>query len=283
MNYLTVDSFYPAAKSLRAVFDKRFADPLRSQPERFMWDYWHVPGEYTVLRTPAYHYFPKSLYERFHRHLVRFGREILGCHDISPPWLSCYVEGCRQEAHQDLPHGPLAYVFSLTPWNHRKFRGGETFIVKPRTLIEPKFNRLTLFNPALVHGVRQVRGTHDPRDGRLVVHGWFVNPRPFWTGPLNAEEIQIGIHEGLAKSALAGLNLGQGLISLRLKILSSGKVQTAKVLINTLSGARANHVLAIKKELTNLRFPAKRSGTQLTLPLMVSGGDDENRSDAKNN
>lgn len=270
MHYLTVDSFFPEARKLRAVFDQRFKDPLRSAPERFVWDYWHVPGEYTVLRTPAYHYFPKTIYERFHRHLVRFGREQLGCHDVSPPWLSCYVEGCRQEPHQDLPHGPLAFVFSLTPWAQRTFRGGETFIMKPRTRIEPQFNRLTLFNPSLIHGVRQVKGTHDPREGRLVIHGWFVNPRPFWTGPMRVEEIEVALGESLSNAGFDLLQLGQGLLSLRLEILPSGRVRRVSTLINSLMGAKPAHVERLKAQALAWRFPSKASGTKLTLPLMVS-------------
>ncbi len=267
---MTVDSFYSRAAQLRKVFDKRFKNPLRSAPERFVWDYWHVPGEYTVLRTPAYHYFPKSEYDRFHRHLVRFGRENLGCHDVSPPWLSCYVEGCRQEPHQDLPHGPLAFVYSLTDWERKKFRGGETFIVKPRTLIEPHFNRLTLFNPALVHGVRTVKGTHDPRHGRLVIHGWFVNPRPFWTGPLQVEEVHAVIGEALAGNILSGLRLGQGLLSLRFQIQPSGRVKRVSVLFNSLIGANANDVEDLIKFAGNWIFPHKATCSKLTLPLMVS-------------
>ena len=42
----------------------------------------------------------------------------------------------------------------------------------------------TVFDPRIPHGVRQVTGTHDPREGRLVIHGWFVQPRPFVRGPL---------------------------------------------------------------------------------------------------
>lgn len=267
---MTVDSFYPQAKQLRAVFDRRFENPLHSSPERFVWDYWHVPNEYTVLRTPAYHYFPKTAYEKFHRYLVRFGREHLGCHDISPPWLSCYIEGCRQEKHQDLPHGPLAFVFSLTNWKQRAFTGGETFIVKPKTLIEPKFNRLTLFNPALVHGVRQVKGTHDPREGRLVINGWFVNPRPFWVGALNADEIGEVLGNQLAESNFSRLELGQGLISLKIEILPSGKVKKVSTIVNTLSGAQKGHSDILCKLLLNWRFPPKNSGSKLTLPLMVT-------------
>lgn len=262
--YQTHDRFSPYARELRAHFDRQFADPHRAHAGRFVWDYWHVPGEFTNIRTPAFHYFPRALYEKFHRHLVRWGRENLGCHDISPPWLSLYVTGCRQETHVDRPHGPLAFVFSLT--RAGQFRGGETFLIKPKTLIEPRFNRLTLFNPAIPHGVREVRGTQDPRHGRLVIHGWFVNPRPFWVGPLNAGEIATGLDEGLP-SAVAGLSLGHGLLSMRLEI-RAGQVTNSRVLLNTLSGARDVRILT--KRLERLRFPARRTPTQLTLPLICS-------------
>lgn len=39
-----VDDFLPSgqAKSLREVFDRRFADPRATAPERFVWDYWYT-------------------------------------------------------------------------------------------------------------------------------------------------------------------------------------------------------------------------------------------------
>jgi hypothetical protein len=42
-----------AAEQLRAVFDDRFRDPRNTQPERFLWDYWFVPGQYCLVRTQA--------------------------------------------------------------------------------------------------------------------------------------------------------------------------------------------------------------------------------------
>jgi hypothetical protein len=264
-SYQIHDDFSPYALRLRRHFDREFRDPLQGHAGRFVWDYWHVPGEYTNLRTPAFHYFPRPLYEKFHRHLVEWGRLHLGCHDISPPWLSCYLTGCRQERHVDRPHGPLAFVFSLTNWEARVFRGGETFLPKKR--IAPEFNRLTVFNPSLPHGVREVRGTNDPREGRLVIHGWFVNPRPFWAGPLTAEQVGESLDHGLG-AVVGGLELGEGLISLRLSITPAGRVRTVKPLINTLVGAR--HVRTLEKRLANLHFPRRRSGTRLTLPLICS-------------
>lgn len=265
--YLCFDRFYGRAERLRKVFDQRFANPLQSRPERFQWDYWHVPGEYTLLRTPAYTYFPAPVYEPFHRYLVNWGREHLGCHDISPPWLSCYIEGCRQEPHQDVPHGPLAFVYSLSP-KRRRFRGGETFIRQPRARITPDFNRLTVFNPALTHGVTPVRGTHDPREGRLVIHGWFVNPRPFWVGPLQVDDVRDAI-EGdlLARLPQLSNRLG-GLTSWRLHIDRRGQVTRLEPLLSTLADARFTRRLA--ESLSALRFRAYTRGSRLTLPLMFS-------------
>lgn len=108
------ERFYPGASSLRKVFDSRFRDPKSTRSDRFVWDYWHVPDQYTFVRTPAYHYFPKTIYNQFHRFLMTWGRSVLGCKNISPPWLSYYIDGCGQELHSDVPHGPWAYVFSLT-------------------------------------------------------------------------------------------------------------------------------------------------------------------------
>jgi DNA-binding FadR family transcriptional regulator len=112
---LIVDRFAPEAAALRHAFDARLADPKRATADRFVWDYWHIPDQYTLLRTPAHQFFPRAHYRKFHERLVWWGRRTLGCHDVSMPWLSLYVEGCRQELHADLPHGPWAFVFSLTP------------------------------------------------------------------------------------------------------------------------------------------------------------------------
>lgn len=265
MQYQAIDNFYSKAAQLREVFDRRFANPLDTHSERFVWDFWNVPGEYTYLRTPAFHYFPKAQYESFHRYLVRWGRENLGCHDISPPWLSCYIEGCKQEPHRDVPHGPLAWVFSLT--KAKKFTGGETFIKNPRALITPKFNRLTLFNPQLEHGVKKVRGTMDPREGRLVIHGWFVQPRPFWVGPLTIAEVMGSISLPLKSIDLQSRE--PGLVSVRIAIKKTGKVQKSHVLINTLSARDHKQIPRILGAIETMNFPAKKSPSTLTLPLLI--------------
>lgn len=296
--YQTIENFSPTAKLLRSHFEDTFADPHSARSDRFIWDYWNVPGQYTTLRTPAYHFFPKKIYEQFHNQLVWWGRENLGCHDISPPWLSCYVDGCKQELHGDLPHGPWAFVFSLTPWNSRKFRGGETLLLKNEVLtywqsfskggglerehlvdeVPAKFNRLTVFDPRIPHGVNEVRGVNDVMEGRLVIHGWFVQPRPFIQGPLRTTELQSAIDD-LSNSLVTqfessgGLNTS-GVLAVRFQVEKSGTVGRVQVLSNSLrdleSHSRVSSTLTkwISRELKQVRFKAKAKGSSVTLPLI---------------
>ena len=75
---------------------RRFANPLDLSAERFVWDYWHVPDQYTLLRTPADQFFPEEAYQQLEDALLQYGEEHLGCRGMSPVWLSYYVDGCRQ-------------------------------------------------------------------------------------------------------------------------------------------------------------------------------------------
>ena len=296
---LIVDRFAPEAAPLRHVFDARFADPRSTRADRFVWDYWHVPGQYTALRTPAWTYFPRAIYEPFHQRLVAWGRETLGCHDVSPPWLSNYVEGCRQELHGDLPHGPWAFVFSLTHWRERSFRGGETLLVRDEVLdfwhdfasvrgveegeliraIEPQFGRLTVFDPRIPHGVREVRGTHDPREGRLVIHGWFVQPRPFVRGALTTRALTVqigGLTERLGRM-LGDLPIA-GLLSFAFEVDRRGGVSDVRVLSDTTrvprtdERARKQLVRRVREDIAGWRFGVQRGGSRVTLPLVFERG-----------
>lgn len=297
---MTVDSFSADARKMRGVFESRFRDPLNARADRFVWDYWHVPGQYTALRTPAYHFFPKTMYDRFHNHLVWWGRRNLGCHDVSPPWMSCYVDGCKQELHGDLPHGPWAFVFSLTPWSARRFTGGETVLIRDEVLdywnpesslrgrgleraeifreVPARFNRLTVFDPRIPHGVNEVRGVHDVLDGRLVIHGWFVQPRPFIEGPLGTKALQGLIDDlsgGLAGLFEAGLEV-QGMTSLKFAVSRAGRTGRIEVLSSSLrsserGSAATREVLKFTKRfLESARLPKQRAPSSVTLPLIFA-------------
>jgi hypothetical protein len=291
-----VDNFAPEARALRAEFDARFADPRKARGDRFVWDWWHVPGQYTQLRTPAWQYFSPALYRAVHTRLVAWGRARLGCHDISPPWLSLYVDGCGQELHADLPHGPWAFVLSLTPWQRRQFTGGETVLLREEVLdywmglayrdtverdqveqaIEPRFGRLVVFDPRIPHGVRRVAGTVDPREGRLVINGWFVQPRPFVVGPLPRRAVARrladldGIVAGWARD---GLWL-TGTIAFSIGVTAAGTVRSIEVLSDTVRPPRlrdddkAFALRTLKKTIRGWTFPRRRGPSTITLPLV---------------
>jgi len=291
---LKIDRFQPAARAraLRSHFEERFS---AAGANRFVWDYWDVPDQYRLLRTPAWTFFPRREYEAFHRSLVLWGRETLGCHDISPPWLSCYVEGCGQELHGDLPHGPFAFVYSLTPWDRRKFRGGETLLLKDSILsywadfragrglehrdifekVPARFNRLVVFDPRVPHGVKRLEGgVHSVLDGRLVIHGWFVQPRPFIAGPLQTRVLQSaidGLSERLGELLAAGV-AANGVLSLRFAVSPAGRVGGLRVLSNTLRSREARDARLLAREvetfLGRVSLGRQRGSSRVTLPLI---------------
>ena len=292
---LITDQFFSNASQLRNHFEQAFKDPRVAHPQRFVWDYWHVPEQYRLIRTPAYTYFPKKNYQDFHSQLVQWGRENLGCHDISPPWLSYYVEGCRQDLHADVPHGPWAFVYSLSP-KQLKFRGGETLILKDQLLnywtqfssqrdqeknsfmerVSPKFNRLVVFDPRVPHGVSEVEGVIDPMDARLVIHGWFVQPRPYVVGGLSVGAVEKVLSGLLADSQPYFQRMGavHGTVSVRYSVGANGQVRLAKILTNTVQGLEnsfeqkrffMNWLKAFNK---SLKFPAAKSPSKITLPLI---------------
>ncbi len=294
-NYFRYPQFYPQAKNLRQEFVQNFKNSKSTHAKRFVWDYWYDEDQYHLIRTPAFHYFSKKLYQNFHSHLVQWGREYLGCHDISPPWLSYYIDGCYQNLHSDVPHGPWAFVYSLTPDN-KKFRGGETLILKNKTLnywsgfsdqdnyeyksfvelIPSKMNQLIVFDPRYPHGVSEVKGTRDPLKSRLVIHGWFVNPRPYVVGGLKTAQVQkaLGPAFQLLGDVLSQVELLNGTLSIRLQINISGHVIGYKVLTSTLlslSHIRADEIYLqkeLKKIFALILFPKSIAPSTITIPLL---------------
>ncbi|GAQ82551.1 hypothetical protein KFL_001150120 [Klebsormidium nitens] len=295
------DEFLDSAEELREHFDSRFAEPRQIRMDRFVWDYWHVPNQYTLIRTPAEDFFPRTLYESLEDALLSYGENKLGCRSISPVWLSYYVDGCSQELHADNPHGPWAFVLSLTDWERRRFSGGETMILQPHVLdywrgfearrgmeledlvtqVEPDFNRLTVFDPRLPHGVRPVRGTQDPREARLVLHGWFTEPTPFFTGALEEHEAVASLNAALEPlfEEVATFSPSTGTTTVRLTISgSTGAVTDLEWLTDTLievpggdePGAVRDQVQrTIVRHLGGATFPTSDKGdTYLTMPFV---------------
>ena len=143
-------------------------------------------------------------------------------------------------------------------------------------LLPPKFNRLTVFDPRIPHGVREVRGTKDPRYGRLVVHGWFVQPQPFVEGPLDAQMLEEHLGPLMHRAGQyvsAGLDVA-GLLSMRLQVAASGHVTDVVGLADTTRAPgeqereRGRMVRTLLTEAKTLRFPPKKKPSRITLPLV---------------
>ena len=295
-----------SALDLRSTFDERFAEPRQAHADRFCWDYWHVPGQYTLHRTQAASYFSEEQFSALTSALTEFGQQELGCREISPPWLSFYVDGCEQVLHADVPQGPFAYVLSLTPWEERTWRGGETTLLRPDVLdywrgfdssrglevgdllmeVEPEFNRLLCFDARVPHGVRRVDGVRDPRAARLVLHGWFTEPVPHFEGGLD----EAAVEEGLAPAVTALMEAISppcvvGLLAVRLEVSAEGKVTETIVLSDTLvvdpsqqdeaeqcrdgNDERAALLAEVEEKLGAATFaPCAAGPTTVTLPLI---------------
>lgn len=293
-HFFTIPGFYKNYKKLRGEFESYFKDAKSTHQKRFVWDFWYDEDQYHLIRTPAFYYFQKKIYQDFHSHLVQWGRENLGCHDISPPWLSYYVDGCYQNLHSDVPHGPWAFVYSLTP-NKKEFRGGETLILKSKTLnywadfnenkdyeyssfvdrIPSQMNQLILFDPRFPHGVSEVKGTRDPLKSRLVIHGWFVNPRPYVVGGLSTAQVQKALNpafDSLMK-ILSEIELLNGTVSIRLRVSKNGAVTGYQLLTNTLIATHPNqadqYLLGeLKSIFKHTLFPKSKSNSAITIPLL---------------
>ena len=183
---------------------------------------------------------------------------------FTPPWLSCYVDGNEQRLHTDAPHGPWAFVLSLTPDEVvSAMGGGETQVMCPGaldfwrgfgggyaleeadlfTLVEPSFGRVLAFDPRLPHGVRQVRGPRGMAAGRLVLHGWFSEPGPFFRGGLasgegGAVEAAAAVLDRALAAAMEGLDQAgrvTGCLSARVTVCgTTGEVTSVEALADSL-------------------------------------------------
>mmetsp|Transcript_5220 Transcript_5220/g.5752 ORF Transcript_5220/g.5752 Transcript_5220/m.5752 type:complete len:442 (+) Transcript_5220:114-1439(+) len=157
--------------------------------------------QYSLKRMQTSTFFTENEYANLIDSLTALGRTI-GLTAITPPWISLYLEHDRQNFHTDSKQGQMAFVLSLC--HEGDFEGGETMILQPQILdywkgfdgsngleldsivrfVPPTpLGRCIAFDPRIPHGVNPVRGTLDPRKGRVVVHGWFNEPEVCWFGP----------------------------------------------------------------------------------------------------
>jgi Rps23 Pro-64 3,4-dihydroxylase Tpa1-like proline 4-hydroxylase len=293
---VVVDDFLPEhlAMAMRREIDAHFAHPEAHRGETHqVWNYWFIPELYAYLRTDAERVIGRDQIAAFDAALRDWATRTLGMAEVTRPYLSLYIPGCRQGWHNDAKNGRFGFVYSLTR-NQRQTIGGETLIMHEndpfRTnlatanagrgfyeAIEPRFNRLLIFDDRLPHAVERVDGSMDPVEGRFVLHGHLREGGAVVVGALSAAAISGLLNETLTQFAAecsAAIALYHGPLSLRLTIAASGAVEACDILIDRVLHSDAGHVdwEAVRADLIArlkaLRFPTAGGRTVLIQPVL---------------
>jgi len=296
---VVVDNFLPCefAAAMRADIDAHFSAPFKHRPDTHqVWNFWFVPQAYTYLRTQPEKIIHRASVERFMGLLRAWSSETLGLARLSWPYLSLYVSGCRQGLHNDAKNGRFGFVYSLTR-DDRRSVGGETLILRHGDpflrnlrkavagtalyeLVEPRFNRLVVFDDRMVHGVQLVEGSMDPVEGRFVLHGHIEESAPIVVGALPREQVLRDLGSALEffdKQYGDQARHHDGPLVLRFAISPEGRVIGLRVILDRVFSERKGNVEwnAIAGKLVELlgavAYPAAAGETSVTLPLLFGG------------
>ncbi len=296
---IVIDGFLPAdlALEMRRDIDSHFASPEGHRAETHqVWNYWFVPDSYTYLRTAPEKVIERVRIETFHKTLRDWSVARLGMANVTWPYLSLYVSGCRQNWHNDSVNGRFGFVYSLTR-DDRRTIGGDTLVrheIDPfrahlaragagrefyRT-IEPRFNRLIVFDDRLPHSVERVDGSMDPVEGRFVLHGHLREAGTIIAGALSEDMIMgplLELLRQIREDSSAAAALYNGPLILRLTIAAAGSVAACSVMVDRVLHADPGHVdweplrAKLVERFERLRFPPAAGETVLIQPLLFGG------------
>lgn len=297
---IVIDDFLPAelAEAMRLDIDNHFANPgAHAPPTHQVWNYWFVPELYTYLRTQPEKVIAFERADAFVGALRGWALDTLGMGDITWPFLSLYVAGCRQGLHNDSVNGRFAFVYSLTR-DERQTIGGETLVFhegdpfrgkldRPAAgrgfydSVPPRFNRLVIFDDRMPHGVERVDGSMDPREGRFVLHGHISETGPVVVGALAIDAVMPRAVAALeAEIGRQGERLERyhGPLVVRAEIAADGGVAEAYAMVDRVFAPEDEgqgwpaFVDSLLDGLAAVRFPAASGPTSLVLPLLFGRG-----------
>jgi hypothetical protein len=293
------DEFLPLdlARAMRQDIDTHFADPYAHRADTHqVWNYWFVPEHYTYLRTNPEKVIGRALVEAFMNNLGRWSMTTLGLGAVTWPFLSLYVSGCRQGWHNDSTNGRFGFVYSLTK-NERRASGGETLILREgdpfranltrpasakglHEVVEPRFNRLVVFDDRLPHAVAQTDGGMDPVEGRFVLHGHLSEASTTVVGALPPEAVVEALAAALSSyrsEASAQLSLYHGPLVARISIEPTGTVENCAVLLDRVIHRNAGHMewepllARLIDRISRVKFPPAGGATTVIQPVLFGG------------
>jgi hypothetical protein len=139
-------------------------------------------------------------------------------------------------------------------------------------LVEPRLNRLTLFDDRVPHAVQRVDGSMDPLEGRFVLHGHISERGVIAQGGLRPDAIQevvVGALRDLRDMVDDGV---KGPIVFSAEIEPGGKVQRLRPILDRLATSDGDDLDALRGEIAEriaaLRFPRAQSETRANIPLV---------------
>jgi hypothetical protein len=297
--FIVIDDFLSvdAAKAMRADIEAHFSNPSNHHKDSHqIWNYWHVPDQYMYLRTTAENVIRAYWMDDFNNALRSWSASTLGLAKVTLPYLSLYVDGCSQGLHNDSRNGRFAFVYSLTK-DERKSIGGRTILLREgdlfrkglrkanagrglHELLEPKFNRLVVFDDRLVHGVERVTGSMDPMEGRWVLHGHIEEAGPIIAGSLTLEKLREGIcvaADQFVVQAAAAMQLYHGPLVVKFDVMPNGKTANIGVLLDRVVSEHEGDVdwellkALFIQSLGKATFPMADGKTSVTLPIAFGG------------
>ena len=292
---IVIDGFLPVelALQMRRNIDEHFANPHLHRAETHqVWNYWFVPELYTYLRASPEKVIGHDRVTAFHSALRNWSTATLGMANVTWPYLSLYVGGCRQGWHNDSLNGRFGFVYSLTR-DLRRTIGGETLVqresdpfrgnlTQPQAgrgfyeTVEPRFNRLVVFDDRLPHAVERIDGSMDPVEGRFVIHGHLSEGGMIIEGALPGAAIAGPVGDLLRRfhdEAAAAAVLYHGPLILRLQIKESGGVADCTVLLDRVMHPDPGHAdwerlrARLVDRFQGTTFPPAAGETLLILPI----------------
>ena len=292
---IVIDGFLPVdlALQMRRDIDEHFANPHLHRAETHqVWNYWFVPELYTYLRASPEKVIGHDRVTAFHSALRNWSTATLGMANVTWPYLSLYVGGCRQGWHNDSLNGRFGFVYSLTR-DLRRTIGGETLVqresdpfrgnlTQPQAgrgfyeTVEPRFNRLVVFDDRLPHAVERIDGSMDPVEGRFVIHGHLSEGGMIIEGALPGAAIAGPVGDLLRRfhdEAAAAAVLYHGPLILRLQIKESGVVADCTVLLDRVMHPDPGHAdwerlrARLVDRFQGTTFPPAAGETLLILPI----------------
>jgi len=285
------------AQAMRHDIDAHFSDPNAHRADTHqVWNYWFVPEQYTYLRTSPEKVISRARVEAFMNSLGRWSLTTLGMGAVTWPYLSLYISGCRQGWHNDSTNGRFGFVYSLTK-NERRTSGGETLILREgdpfrahlgtpaaghalHDAVEPRFNRLVVFDDRLPHAVEPIAGVMDPAEGRFVLHGHLSEANTAVAGALRPETVVEPLATALRSfqhEASAQLALYHGPLVLRMRVAATGAVANCEVLLDRVIHRDPGHteweplLARLVDRMRRVKFPSADGETTVIQPVLFGG------------